>query len=307
MPLLSSKRTILAKLETAYGSDASPATANSILVRNLDVTALNSEVVGRDLVRGYFGASEQVIASTNVQVTFEVEMAGAGAAGTIPKYGVLLRACGMSESVSAGVKVSYAPVSSGIESATIYFNVDGVLHKVIGSRGNVELVMNAGEIPVYRFTFTGKYVAPTDAVLPTVDYSGFQTPLAINDVNTDFSFFSYAAPMESLSVNVGNTVIYRNLVNSETVIISDRQASGTVTFEAPNIATKDFFTIATGRTNGTLDVTHGTAVGNKVRMVSSRTDITNVTYADSDGIHMLNVPFTLVPTAAGNDFAIEVL
>ena len=67
MPLLSRKRVILAKTEVTYGTDPTPTgAANAILVRNLSITPQNSEIVSRDLVRPYLGASEQIEAGVHV-------------------------------------------------------------------------------------------------------------------------------------------------------------------------------------------------------------------------------------------------
>lgn len=303
MALLSRKRTILAKTEVTYGVDPTPTgAANAILVRNLSITPLSAENVSRDLVRPYLGASEQLIASKYVGCEFEVEMAGSGTAGTAPAYGPLLLACGFAETVVAVTSVTYAPVSASFKSATIYYNVDGVLHKITGARGNVEMMINTSQIPVFKFTFTGLYNAPTDTAAPAVTYTSFQTPLAANTTNTTgFSLFSYSAAMESLSLNMGNAVAYRSLIGAEDVLMTDRQVTGSVVFEAPTIATKDFFSIALASTLGALDITHGTAAGNKVQITSSRVDISNPTYSESNGIQMLNVPLTLVPSTAGND------
>lgn len=304
MPQLTRRRTILAKIETTYGTDPTPTgSANAILVRNLNITPQDSEIVSRDLIRPYLGNSEQLQASTHVTLDFEVEMAGSGTAGTAPAYGPLLRACGLSETVDTGVSVTYAPISSSFESVTIYFNVDGTLHKITGARGNVELTINARQIPVYKFTFTGLYNAPTAASLPSVTYTAFQTPLvANNDNTTGFSFYSYSGVLESLSMNVGNAIAYRTLIGSESVIQSDRKTSGTVQIEAPGIGTKDFFAAALADgTLGGLDITHGTTGGNKVQVVSTRIDIANPSYNDNNGINMLSIPFVAVPSTAGND------
>lgn len=303
MALLSRKRTILAKTEVTYGVDPTPTgAANAILVRNLSITPLSAENVSRDLVRPYLGASEQLIASKYVGCEFEVEMAGSGAAGTAPAYGPLLLACGFTETIVAVTSATYAPVSASFKSATIYYNVDGVLHKITGARGNVEMTINTNQIPVFKFTFTGLYNAPTDTVAPSVVYTAFQTPLAANTTNTTgFSLFSYSAAMESLSLNMGNAVTYRSLIGAEDVLMTDRQVSGSVVFEAPTIATKDFFSIALASALGALDITHGTTAGNKVQITSSRVDISNPTYSESNGIQMLNVPLTLVPSTSGND------
>ena len=309
MPLVTRRRTILAKIETTYGTDPTPTgSANAILVRNLNITPLNAQTASRDLVRAYMGASEQLIASKNVAIDFEVEIAGAGAAGTAPAYGPLLRACGLAETITAGVKVAYSPVSTAFESATIYFNVDGVLHKITGARGNVEARITAGQIPVYAFTFTGLYNAPTDASVPSVTYTAFQTPLAANNTNTTgFTFFGHSGVLESLTMNLNNAVNFRSLIGSESVLITDRQAGGTVVFEAPTITTKDFFTASLASTLGTIEVIHGTAAGNKVKLTSAKADVVNPTYQDNNCVHMLSVPYVLVPSTAGNDeLAIEV-
>lgn len=302
MALLTRKRTILAKLESSYGVDPTPTgSANAILVRNLSITPLNAELASRDLVRPYLGASEQLIASNYVSVEFEVEMAGSGTAGTAPAYGPLLQACGLLETDGAS-DVTYTPVSASFASVTLYYNVDGVLHKVTGARGNVEMSIAAGQIPVFKFTFTGLYNAPTDTAAPSVTYTAFQTPLAANNDNTTgFSLFSYSGALSSMSLNLNNQVQYRTLIGAEDVLLTDRQASGQVVFEAPTIAAKDFFSLALGATLGALDITHGTTAGNKVQITSSRVDVSNPTYQDENGIQMLQVPITLVPSTAGND------
>lgn len=303
MPLLSRKRTILAKTEVTYGTDPTPTgVANAILVKNLNITPLNAELVSRDLIRPYLGASEQLLASSYVSVDFEVEMAGSGTAGTAPAYGPLLLACGMTATTSAGVSVTYAPVSATFSSVTIYYNVDGVLHKITGARGTVELQIQVGQIPVYRFQFTGLYNAPTDTAAPAVTYTAFQTPLAANSDNTTgFTLHSYSGALQSLTVNVNNSVNYRTLIGAEDVQMTNREANGQVVFEAPTIAAKDFFTLALGSTLGTLGITHGTVAGNRVEIASTRVKVVNPTYQDLNGIQMLQVPFQMVPSTAGND------
>lgn len=303
MPLLSRKRTILAKTEVTYGVDPTPTgAANAILVRNLNITPLNAELVSRDLVRPYLGASEQLLASSYVTVEFEVEMAGSGTAGTAPAYGPLLLACGMTATTSAGVSVTYAPVSAAFGSATIYYNIDGVLHKVTGARGNVEMNIEVGQIPVFRFTFTGLYNAPTDTAAPAVTYTAFQTPLAANSDNTSaFSLYSYSGALQSLNVNLNNAINYRTLIGAEDVLMTDRQVGGTAVFEAPTVAQKDYWSLALGSTLGSMGITHGTTAGNRVEIASTRAKVNNPSYQDSNGIHMLQTPFNLVPSTAGND------
>lgn len=298
------KRAILIETESTYGTDPTPTGADAVLVRDLSITPQQSDVVSRDLIRPYLGASEQLLANTRVECTFSVELAGSGSAGTAPRYGKALKACGLSETVSAGTSVTYAPVSSSFSSVTIYYNIDGVLHKVTGARGTFTLNANVGEIPSIDFSFTGIYEAPSDASLPTVTYGSQATPLIFKNGNTDtFSLLSYSGCLQSVSMDVGNTLVYRELIGcTKEVLITDRSVSGSVSIEMVSIGTKDYFAAAlTDGSLGNLTFQHGTSAGNIVDFASTKIDIGDVSYGDQDGIAMLNIPYTAVPSTSGND------
>lgn len=304
MPLLTRKRLILIKKESTYGTDVSPAGTDAVLVRDLSVTPLQSDVVSRDLVRSYLGASEQLLANTRVECQFTVELAGSGTAGTAPRYGSALQACGLSETIVASTSVTYAPVSSSFSSVTIYYNLDGVLHKVTGARGTFTLNAETGQIPTIQFTLTGIYNAPTDTAAPAVTYSNQATPLIFKAGNTSaFEFFSYAGCLQSVSFDIANTTVYRELVGcTKQALITQRASNGTVMIEAPTIATKDYFSAALADgTTGNLTFLHGTAAGNRVTFTVPRADLGDPTYGDQDGIAMLNLPYTAIPSSTGND------
>jgi hypothetical protein len=304
MPLLSRKRLILAKTETTYGTDPNPTgSANAILVRNLEITPLQADTVSRDLIRPYLGVSDQLLAQTRVEVTFEVELAGSGAAGTAPAYGPVLQACGLSETVAASTSVTYAPVSSSFSSVTIYFHNDGIRHKVTGARGTFSINAQVGQIPVIAFTMTGIYNAPTDTALASPTYANQAAPLIFKNGNTsNFSIFSYSGCLQSLNFDVANNIVYRELVGcTKEVLITDRGPNGTCVIEAPTITAKDFFTIANGSTTGSITFQHGATAGNIVTFTSAQSDIGSPSYSDQDGIQMLNLPYLAIPTSAGND------
>ena len=303
MALLSRKRLILVKTESTYGTDSTPAGTDALLVRNLDITPLSGDVVSRDLIRPYLGNFDQLISLTSVAINFEVELAGSGTAGTAPKFGAILKACAMSETVVSSTSVTYAPVSSSFSSATIYFNVDGVLHKLTGCRGSMTMSCAVGAIPTLAFNLTGVYNAPTDTAQPAVTYSAQATPLIFREGNTSsFSFFSYSGVLQSVDFNLANDLVYRELVGgTKETLITDRKPAGTVMIEAPTIATKDFFTTALASSTGNLTFLHGTTAGNRVTFTASQVDVLNPTYQDQDSIMMLSVPYVALPTTAGNN------
>lgn len=203
--------------------------------------------------------------------------------------------------------IEYAPISEGIESLTLYCNIDGVLHKMTGGRGSVELVVNVKQIPVFRFSFTGLYEAPTDTAAPTVDFSGFQIPLIANTQNTPgFTLFGFSANLESANFNMSNDVQYISLIGDESVKILDRRPAGNLVFEAPTIASKDFFTSAAETEVGELVLDHGVKAGQKVKLTAPRVNLGNPTYQDSNGTQMLSMPCTAIPDEGNDELVILV-
>ena len=380
MPLLLRKSLILVKLETTYGTDIGPTGTDAVLVRDLTITPLESDSVSRDLVRAYLGASEQLLANIRVQCQFTVELAGSGTAGTAPRFGDALRACGMAQSLSSvltgtstagssnsitlaasasstdgdyngdiititsgtgsghvglitgyvgstkvatvrpitatfvpgatsgysiAANATYKPVSNNFESVTIYYNVDGLLHKVTGARGTVSLSGEVGAIPTLQFTMTGIYNSPTDTAAPAATYTNQATPQIFKQGNTTaFQFYSYTdACLQSVSMDIGNNIVYRELVGcTKQVLITQRNVTGTVMIETPTIAAKDYFTAAiTDGTTGNLTFAHGTTAGNRVSLVLNTVDIGNPSYSGQDDIAMLNLPYTAIPSGSGDN------
>jgi len=304
MALLLRKRLILIETESSYGTDPTPTGADAVLVRDLNITPQQSDVVNRDVVRPYLGASEQLLANTRVECSFSVELAGSGAAGTAPQYGKALQACGLSETIVADTSVTYAPVSASFSSVTIYYNIDGLRHKVTGCRGTFSINCTVGEIPTIDFTFTGVYVAPDDSALPSATYANQASPLIFKNGNTSsFQLLSFAGALQAFSFDLGNNLVYRELVGgTKEVLLTDRAGTGSTTLEAVSIASKDYFAAALTDTSlGNLDFTHGSTAGNIVDFASTRVDIGDVSYSDQDGIAMFNIPYTCVPSTSGND------
>ena len=304
MPKLHRKRSILAKAESSYGSAPTPTgSANYVQVIDLNIEPIVSDEVSRDLIRPYMGNYEVIPANTRVNVTFDVEMSGSGSAGTAPKYGAILKACGLSETVVSSTSVTYAPVTTPSNSVTLFVNYDGIRHKVTGARGTFSLNCEVNNIPRISFSLTGIFNAPTDTALPTVTVSNQASPLIFKNGSTsNFAIFGFAAALQSWNLDFNNEVIYRELVGgTKEVLITDRRPSGTAVIEYPALSAHNFFTDYTGTSTGTNTWLHGTVAGNKVTVSCPQTDLGQPTYEESDGITMLNLPFMATPTASANN------
>ena len=110
----------------------------------------------------------------------------------------------------------------------------------------------------------------------------------------------------NFSMDVGNEIIYRELVGgTKEVLLTDRAANGSITIEAPTIAQKDYFAAAlTDSSLGNFTVTHGTAAGNICRFTSTKVDIGDIAYGEADGVAMLEIPYTLVPSSANDEMSL---
>ena len=305
MPLLSRKRLLLAKLETTVGTDPTPTVgSDAIEVRNIDVTPLEVDTVSRELIRPFLGQAEQLLSQQRVSINFEVELAGSGSAGTAPAYGPLLQACRCTETVVSSTSVTYAPNSDATpKSVTIYFNNDGVLHKITGSRGTFSLSAEVGAVPFISFQMTGVYNAPSDVAISSPTYADQADPLVFKNGNSSsFQVFSYSGAVQSVSFDINNTVVYRELVGgTKSIEVTDRAPAGECVIEATTIATKDFFTAATETSTGNLTFQHGSTAGNIVTFTAAQIDLGGPSYSDQDGIQMLTLPYIATPTSAGNN------
>jgi hypothetical protein len=306
MPLFTRRAVVLAKKETTQGTDALPTGAlNAIQIRNMTMRPLVIQSADRDLVRQFLGGSEQLVVGEYVEVEFEVEAAGAGTSvTTAPKFGPLLEACGMAMTTGAS-DVSFSPVSASFATATLYcYMGDTVLHRLTGAVGNVQLRIAAGEIPVLRFRFMGVYNAPTDAASSGVAFTGWQTPVGVRDsvvpTLTIHSVTKTQAPFRSLTVDLGNNMVYRNLVGATAMMITGRTATGSVELQAESLATKDWFTTVRGVTTAAILAQINSAANNIFQLDAPKVQLTEPSYGDMDGVVMLTMNMRLLPSA-GND------
>lgn len=303
MTMKTRKRTLLAKIESVYGTDPTPTGgANAILISNLNVTPIEQDLVSRDLVRPWLGISESLPTAQWKMIEFEAEVAGSGAAGTAPAWGPLMKGCSMSETVNAGVSTVYAPISASEQSLTLYANLDGVLHKALGCRGTFDIDLTARARPMFKWKFLGLFVAIADAALPSVTLTAWQKPLTVNNSNTTgFTLHSYAAFLQQLSMSMNIASTYRNLVGVEEVINVDRAPGGSITIQAPTVTEKDYFANISAVTTGALSITQGTAAGNKVKFDAPNVQLTKPRYTDLNGIVMQQMDIGFIPGSSGND------
>lgn len=320
---------ILAKVESTYGTDAAPSgAANAVLVSNMSITPLNSNNINRDLIRPYFGASEQIIGSANVDISFDVEYQSSGSmvTPTVPAWDALLQGCGFAAgSGTAGSRVEYAleATYSSIKGLTIYYHDDGVLHKLLGCRGTVTLDLGIGKRPVFSFKFTGLDGGVTATANPSVTLTGYKTPLAITDTNTGAVTLgcTYATGALSggteyiangLSIDLGNAVNFIDLLGTaaatgQTVEITGREALGKVAFDLTAANEVTFMTTVKDMTAQSIGMVHGTTAGYKMLVFAPAVQLVNPRKEDVNGRRIIGFDMRLLPSSGNDELKIVAL
>lgn len=309
------KKFIWAELEATYGTDPIPTNADTILTRNLAIVPYQGNTVSRDQDRSTLGAQLAYNTGPNVQITFECELVGSEVADTPPAgWGKLLQACGMAETVNVATSVQYDPISSisGVTntSVTMYFAHDGRQQIVKGCRGNVALVLERGNIPILQFTFLGFYQRPTDTAM-TYDASAFNVPIPVTNANTGtFELNGYTTgKYERLSIDLQNNVVYRNVINGEEVLITDRSASIEVVVEQTLIATQDWFADVeshAGTTTGALNVIHDTGTGRAIAVTGPAVQLQTIAESESDGLVVATMGGAMIPSAGDDEVRVTI-
>ncbi len=311
---------ILAKIESTYGTDSTPTEgANAILISNVSINPLSAANVDRDLVRPYMGASEQLVGPANIELSFDIELSGAGAAGTAAAYGPLLRACGFAETLSASIRAEYNLVTPVADSVSIYYFSDGVKHIAKGCRGTLSLKMSAGGRPVLSFKFLGLDGGVTAASPSALTLTAFKTPAVISEPNTgDLTFgATYTAatptltggtgyPSQGIELDLGNAVNYTPLLGGESVDISQRQVTGKILLDLTAAQEVTFMASVKANTLQSLGLMHGTTAGYKVMIFMPAAQLINPSKSEVNGKLMIGYDIRALPSSGNDELKIVV-
>ena len=318
---------VLLKKETTSGTDAAPTgAANAVLVSNLKVNPLKAQNVPRDLIRSYFGGSEQLVGSAYKTIDFDVEFQNGGTAGALASWDEALQCCGY---VAGSVLATPARVEHNIAapsaqaSATIYYYDDGALHKLLYAKGSVRLDLSIGNRPVYSFSFIGLDGGLTAAANPTPTLTGYKTPLVVTDPNTGALTFgcTYAAGALSggteyisggLTLDLGNSVNFIDLLGTatlpgQTVEITQRETTGKLMVDLTAANEVSFMANVKANTVQSIGLVHGVSAGLKMLVFMPAVQLINPTQEEKSGRRLVGYDLRVIPSAGNDELKIVAL
>lgn len=307
MGLLRRKMQLAAKVESTKGTaETLTASEAGILCETLNIK-VNRAPVARNPLQAKLSKVKSIPGIATGTIDCRVEVKGSGTAATPPSWGVLLRGCGLSQTIATNV--TYQVDSDDADSATLTMAVmiDGKKYQMYGARGNAVLTAVANEFAWWDFTFTGIWDDDTDTAMFTgVTYES-TTPPQFRASSTTFNFgTSWSSSVYStLRLDLGNVVSLRSNANSTSGIayaqITDRDPNGTIDIDTPLVAAQDIYGHMAGATTGSLALQIGSAAGNQVALSAPALQIIDITETEREGIAVADVSFHLRTGASGDD------
>lgn len=309
MSIITRLTPVLAKPEGVYNVDPLPVVGvDGRLVENVSFTDEAARMTPRPAVKPTMGQLPHVYGGKLRTVTFDMELKGSGDGVSAPEIGVFLRACGLSETITANVDVVYNTISTLHESITMYIYTDGLLYIMTGCRGNAVFNLKAGEPGKVSFTFSGHSEKPADVALPAaVTYSAIRPPAYLNAaalINGDTpSAFS------EMTMDLQNAVTLQPDATASDgfgeIQIVDRDVIGGLDPEVQLVAAKDNWAeFRDGTIVGVSSGLWGTAAGNQISIVANQAHYRELGNSDNDGIRHHNIGFGFHESAGDDEIAI---
>ncbi len=315
MPRYTRNMGVTAKIETTAGVNALPSAATDglLIAGDISIEPLNLTMAERNLLLPYFGGSQSLIASVNAKMSFSVEWAPSGTAGTAAAWSALIQACAAGQATLATpARIEHTPVSTGLKTLTVDLNDDGVLHELTGAMGNMKLSAKVSETPKLTFDLLGTYNTTSVAALPSIALSAWKPPLpvakaSIIDVTLGGAYAAGALSggtsynSSGLEIDFGNKLGYLIGGSSERAEITDR--SSTCNFELELTATQEVAAHAAmiSNTLTSIGFAIGNTVGSKLILFAPNMQRTAAKKVNRDGVRFVGFDGKLLPSASGND------
>ena len=274
--MLTKREGVAIKIETTPGVDSLPdPLVDALLVEGLSWANEGLTMHAQGLVTG-FGNQQALYGGHLKAISFSIPIRPSGAAGTTPAEDAVWRACGLSQTTIAGTSNTYADAQGGLETVTVAYYEDGVLHKLTHAVGKPSIKVDSLAPGMIEVSFVG-HDSVTDTVFPAFSYDSTPPPV-VRGVN--FVVDGYQAVIGGLSIDLATEVPSTKNMSSDDgyagPIIVDRVITCSFDPLATNAATYDLMQKL--KSGAVFDLTTG-QVGS-VAGLRWQINITGLSYTD---------------------------
>ncbi len=190
-----------------FKQGAAPTAAEVVTLDGL--VFINPKVAGgeyEDIGNGDLGNKKSFTDPNNVTAEFEIPVIGrgGGAAGTAPKFSELLKACGLSETITAATKVEYKPGGS-LTTSQCKVYTDGYVRSITGILCDLTISGKVGDLTRFKFSPKGYTTATSTAEAnPVVTLDTANAPVVSNA--TVFTIGGGTVNISEFEFMLGNSI-----------------------------------------------------------------------------------------------------
>ena len=319
MPLLTKKQQIAIKQEAVAGTKETLVAADVLLHTELASFDPDIQIIPREGMSATLSRRGNVRGSQAAKISFKMfarGTTGAPLGGNESDYAIAFRGCGL-DAVYSGAdpnEIGTWKPDDGIISdettgsyCTVGLFEDGKLSQIHGAVGNLIWTLTKAQPVLLGFEFTGLYDDPVDAALLVPTYSTVVEP-PFKDASLSILGFA-SAKLESLTLDLGNTITMRPSPNGPTGFlsaqISARDPKGSFDVEEELAATQDFFAALVAGTLGAITTGLFPSSGanfNQFILTIPNAELTGVSPTDREGIRAVQCEYSAnANTDAGED------
>ncbi len=192
--------------------------------------------------------------------------------------------------------IGYAPVSDplAVQSCTVMFFKDGILHKALGCLGTWELSAPSGKYGTLKFTLKGLWVDPVDAAPTEPQYLDLVPPVCAGMGLTVGG--ATPAPISTLSLKLGAEVVKRVDLNAPEgfagLAIKSREPTGGFDPETTDLATFNPWAAWKNADTAAIHARIGSEAGNTVDVYVPKAQYSEVKYGDRENLVTYDLAFT---------------
>ena len=305
--MLTIREIIVGKVQSAHGTPATlDPNADAIMISNLQHSYVDTNMISRPILKGTLGTLKQLYAGGLAQISFDVELKGSGTAGSPPEMAHSMVACGMVETIVASTSCSYKPASLNQQYMTFHYYQDGKRKVLEDAIGNVLFKMEAGQVGMASFTFTGHEGTATDT---TFVNGAYDATVPVPYINRPFDIGGYAADISNLSFDLANTISKPKSVGASDgfgqLRITARDVAGSFDPLDELIATNDFDADwKAGTTMALATGVVGSTVGNRYQLDMPAVAYRSVAQGDRESQRALDIAFGAAEVSGDDEFTL---
>ena len=286
-----------------YVAATDPQALQYIQTKNAELT-YESEEIDRELDDATLGWKPKLTIGTHFKISTEVEAAGSGTAANPVAYDGLFQIAAMASDSTSTTHVDYSELDDDSwPDATVYFYMDGVLHKLLNCQANVSCAFANKTAPTFKSEITGVYGGVVSAAVPQPTFTQVK-PVPVSNQYTTILLDGVQYVLVNFSWDKKAEVSYSNLPGYEGVSLDDFAPEGEIEILRPALSDFDPFAISRSEEDTflSLELNHGKTAGNSLKISNPEIQLLTPSYSEFEGKSTYKIPYGCVGATAIRTF-----